>query len=89
MKNLIILIFLILNIYAGEINNAYNKINKIDNINTRIEMKLDLIIQQYIKEEQTSELRAQAVDETIDKTKDGIKKGILWLSNKKSEILDH
>jgi hypothetical protein len=89
MKNLIILIFLTLNIYAGEINNAYNKINKIDDINTRIEMKLDLIIQQYIKEEQTSELRAQAVDETIDKTKDGIKKGVLWLSNKRKEILNH
>ncbi len=88
MKKLMLFVLIVSSIHAGEIKDTYHKINQIDDMTTRIEMKLDLVIDQYIKDEEAAENRSKAVDNTIQQTKDGIKKGASWLSDKTKEVLD-
>ena len=59
---------LLVSIYAGEIKDTFHKINLETEQNTRIEKKLDLIISQYIKDEEMAELRKEVLDAVIEKT---------------------
>jgi len=79
---------LLVSIYAGEIKDSFHKINLETDQNIRIEKKLDLIIAQYIKEEEMAEHRKEVIDDTIDKTKEGIHKGANWLKEKADKILE-
>ncbi len=79
---------LLVSMYAGEIKDTFQKINLETDQNTRIEKKLDLIIAQYIKEEEMTEMRKEVVDATIDKTKEGIHKGATWLKEKANKMLE-
>jgi len=79
---------LLVSINAGEIKDTFQKINLETDQNTRIEKKLDLIIAQYIKDEEMAELRKEVLDAAIDKTKEGIKKGANWLKEKTDKSLE-
>ncbi len=79
---------LLVSICAGEIKDTFQKINLETDQNTRIEKKLDLIIAQYIKDEEMAELRKEVLDATIDKTKEGIHKGATWIKEKADKMLE-
>ncbi len=75
-------------IHAGEIKDTFEKINLESDQNIRIEKKLDLIIAQFIKDEAMAEMREEVIDNTIDKTKEGIHEGASWLIKKADKILE-
>ena len=79
---------LLVSIYAGEIKDTFHKINLETEQNTRIEKKLDLIISQYIKDEEMAELRKEVLDAVIEKTKEGISEGANWLKEKADKMLE-
>jgi len=79
---------LLVSIYAGEIKDTFHKINLETDQNIRIEKKLDLIIAQYIKDEEMAELRKEVLDAAIEKTKEGIHKGANWLKEKSDNMLE-
>ena len=74
--------------FAGEIKTEFETINKIENMDARIEKKLDLILSQYIKKEKEAEDQKAAINNAIEKTKRGIKSGASWITDKTQEILD-
>lgn len=74
--------------FAGEIKTEFENINKMENVDARIEKKLDLILSQYIKKEKEEEDQKAAINNAIEKTKIGIKSGASWISDKTQEILD-
>lgn len=73
---------------AGPIKAQFDFINKGQSVTLRIERKLDLILQQYIKEEQAAEKRQQEIDSAVNKAKESYKKSKAWLNKKANEVLE-
>lgn len=82
MKKIALIAVLISGLFAGEISNNLEKINKNSDQMVRIEKKLDLIIEQYLKEERVIEKREEKINSAVESTKEGLQKGADWLSDK-------
>ena len=87
LKLFIFISILLTGAYSGPIKSQVEFINKGQSVTLRIERKLDLILQQYIKEEEAALKRERELDDAIDKAKKGIDKSKSWLKRKANEML--
>jgi len=71
--------------FAGEIEEQFLKINALEDREARIEMKLDLVLKQYIKEERKSDERSAMIGSAVESTKETLNKSADWISKKLTE----